>query len=207
MIAEGSSKLASVPSGGAGGAAPAAGGAAAGGAVEEKEEEKKEEGMFRKTYLRLKTIADSLCREGRVRRGYGIRSLRLSSQCTVRHIRCSLSADTSGQGFGKGLYGLCLIFACHGSQGTELEFADLLMRDGQLFMLDSAIQTCLFQIRFHGDFPAYDGSVKIISEVHAQLLMQGLPVELHVTLRNRKPFLMDLGSCRTNVLFQESKKY
>jgi len=43
LIAEGSSKLASVPSGGAGGAAPAAGGAAAGGAAEEKEEEKKEE--------------------------------------------------------------------------------------------------------------------------------------------------------------------
>ncbi|KAJ4295655.1 60S acidic ribosomal protein P2 [Collariella sp. IMI 366227] len=46
LIAEGSSKLASVPSGGAG-AAPAAGGAAAGGAaaeapVEEKEEEKEE---------------------------------------------------------------------------------------------------------------------------------------------------------------------
>ncbi|XXG98666.1 hypothetical protein Hte_004995 [Hypoxylon texense] len=43
LIAEGSSKLASVPSGGTGGA-PAAGGAAAGGAAaEEKEEEKKEE--------------------------------------------------------------------------------------------------------------------------------------------------------------------
>jgi len=47
LIAEGSTKLASVPSGGAGGAAPAAGGAAAGGgAAEEKEEEKKEEGTF-----------------------------------------------------------------------------------------------------------------------------------------------------------------
>ncbi|ESZ92796.1 60S acidic ribosomal protein P2 [Sclerotinia borealis F-4128] len=45
LIAEGSSKLASVPSGGAGGAAPAAGGAAAaGGAVaEEKVEEKVED--------------------------------------------------------------------------------------------------------------------------------------------------------------------
>lgn len=45
LIAEGSSKLASVPSGGAGGAAPAAGGAAAGGAAaaEEKVEEKVEE--------------------------------------------------------------------------------------------------------------------------------------------------------------------
>ncbi|KAL3417565.1 hypothetical protein PVAG01_10575 [Phlyctema vagabunda] len=45
LISEGSSKLASVPSGGAGGAAPAAGGAAAGGAAaaEEKAEEKEEE--------------------------------------------------------------------------------------------------------------------------------------------------------------------
>ncbi|KAM7190268.1 ribosomal protein 60S [Naviculisporaceae sp. PSN 640] len=45
LIAEGSAKLASVPSGGAGGAAPAAGGAAAGGAAAEapKEEAKEEE--------------------------------------------------------------------------------------------------------------------------------------------------------------------
>ena len=47
LIAEGSAKLASVPSGGAGGAAPAAGGAAAAGgdapAAEEKKEEAKEE--------------------------------------------------------------------------------------------------------------------------------------------------------------------
>ncbi|PBP26197.1 60S acidic ribosomal protein P2, partial [Diplocarpon rosae] len=48
LIAEGTSKLASVPSGGAGGAAPAAGGAAASGGAaadapaEEKEEEKEE---------------------------------------------------------------------------------------------------------------------------------------------------------------------
>ncbi|RDW60186.1 putative 60s acidic ribosomal protein p2 protein [Coleophoma crateriformis] len=44
LISEGSSKLASVPSGGAGGAAaPAAGAAAGGAAAEEKEEEKVEE--------------------------------------------------------------------------------------------------------------------------------------------------------------------
>ncbi|KAK1758201.1 60s acidic ribosomal protein-domain-containing protein [Echria macrotheca] len=44
LIAEGSAKLASVPSGGGGGAAPAAGGAAAGGgAAEEAKEEAKEE--------------------------------------------------------------------------------------------------------------------------------------------------------------------
>jgi hypothetical protein len=155
LIAEGSSKLASVPSGGAGGAAPAAGGAAADGAPEEKEEEKKEDGMFPLQSTSLKTFADGLRREGRVRRGYGLRSLRLSSQCTVRHIRWSLSANTSGQGFGKRLCGLCLFFACHGSQGTELEFADLLMKDGQLCMLDSAIQTCFFQIRFLGDLLGY----------------------------------------------------
>ncbi len=40
LIAEGSTKLASVPTGGAGGAAPAAGGAAAGGAAAAAEEEK-----------------------------------------------------------------------------------------------------------------------------------------------------------------------
>ncbi|POS73801.1 60S acidic ribosomal protein P2 [Diaporthe helianthi] len=43
LISEGSSKLASVPSGGAGGAAPAAGGAAAGGAAEAPKEEAKAE--------------------------------------------------------------------------------------------------------------------------------------------------------------------
>ncbi|KAI8633464.1 ribosomal protein 60S [Xylariaceae sp. FL1651] len=43
LIAEGSSKLASVPSGGAGGAAASGGGAAAGGAAEEEKAEEKEE--------------------------------------------------------------------------------------------------------------------------------------------------------------------
>lgn len=46
LISEGSSKLASVPSGGAGGAAPAAGGAAAGGAAEAPKEEAKAEGKL-----------------------------------------------------------------------------------------------------------------------------------------------------------------
>lgn len=47
MIAEGSTKLASVPSGGAGGAAPTSGGAAAsGGAAEDTKEEEKVEGTF-----------------------------------------------------------------------------------------------------------------------------------------------------------------
>jgi hypothetical protein len=56
LIAEGSTKLASVPSGGAGGAAPAAGGAAAGGAAEEKEEEKKEEGMSFPSHISPHTL-------------------------------------------------------------------------------------------------------------------------------------------------------
>ncbi|KAI1403025.1 60s acidic ribosomal protein-domain-containing protein [Hypoxylon fuscum] len=60
LIAEGSGKLASVPSGGAGGGAAGGGAAAGGAAAEEEKAEEKEE-------------------EGRVRRGHGLRSVRLSS--------------------------------------------------------------------------------------------------------------------------------
>ena len=77
LIAEGSSKLASVPSGGAGGA-PAAGGAAAGGAAAEAaKEEEKEEGMLH-CACRTLNPANVPNREGGVRRGHGLRSLRLS---------------------------------------------------------------------------------------------------------------------------------
>ena len=76
--------LLNVGSGG-GAAAPAAGGAASGGAAaggaaaeESKEEEKKEEGQYRCCEKNENTITDNRCREGRVRRGHGLRSLRLS---------------------------------------------------------------------------------------------------------------------------------
>lgn len=73
LIAEGSSKLASVPSGGAG-AAPAAGGAAAsGGAAEAAPEEEKVEGMSIHAEA-LFQPANTQYREGGVRRGYGFRS-------------------------------------------------------------------------------------------------------------------------------------
>jgi methyl coenzyme M reductase alpha subunit len=81
LISEGSSKLASVPSGGAGGAAPAAGGAAAGGAAEAAPAEEKEEGMLiagKSAWI----LANAIHREGRVRRGYGFRSFRLRNQLT-----------------------------------------------------------------------------------------------------------------------------
>jgi hypothetical protein len=119
LIAEGSTKLASVPTGGSGGgAAPAAGGAAAGGAAaEEKEEEKKEEGMLYKWESIHGIVADLLYREGRVRRGYGFRSLRLNVQYMSSWFRCSLCADTNGHGFWKGLCALGLSFAYHGSRG------------------------------------------------------------------------------------------
>lgn len=125
MIAEGSSKLASVPSGGSGGgAAPAAGGAASGGAAaEEKEEEKKEEGMLR--LLSLCWISTNVKnREGGIRRGYGFRSLRLSSQHTspwILHIRYS---NESGQGFWEKL---CELF-CH------LHIISIRLRKSGLFM-------------------------------------------------------------------------
>jgi hypothetical protein len=85
MISEGASKLASVPSGGSGGgAAPAAtGGAAAGGAAaEEEKKEEKEEGMSSESpanqYAMMQPLIFCFYREGRVRRGYGFRSFRLS---------------------------------------------------------------------------------------------------------------------------------
>lgn len=84
LIAEGSSKLASVPSGGAGGAAAGGAAAASGGAAaaEEKAEEK-EEGMNH-TCHRPHRFGILTCdsREGRVRRGHGLRSLRLSEHRT-----------------------------------------------------------------------------------------------------------------------------
>jgi hypothetical protein len=91
LIAEGSSKLASVPSGGAGGGAAATGGAAtsgAGGAAEAAEEEKKEEGI-QPLCLVGRLNANILLRERRVRRGYGFRSLRLRNQQTYPWTCCS----------------------------------------------------------------------------------------------------------------------
>lgn len=82
LISEGSAKLASVPSGGAGGAA--AGGAAAGGAAaeapkeEEKEEGKKTSRETSRRCPRTRMDADIYYREGRVRRGHGLRSVRLN---------------------------------------------------------------------------------------------------------------------------------
>jgi hypothetical protein len=121
LITEGSSKLASVPSGGSGGgAAPASGGAAAGGAAaEETKEEAKEEGMLSAGMGYYGALADIVCREGRVRRGYGFRSLRLSGQLMPSWIRCSRLANTCDQGFWKELCGLCHWFECHGYERSD----------------------------------------------------------------------------------------
>jgi len=145
LIAEGSTKLASVPSGGAGGggAAPAAGGAAAGGAAaEEKEEEKKEDGMLYRWRSIHGTFADLLYREGRVRRGYGFRSLRLNGQYMSSWIRCSLCANANGHGFWKGLCALGLSLAYHESR--ESGYTVLLM-EMLIMQLDDKIKTCFFQ--------------------------------------------------------------
>jgi len=110
LITEGSSKLASVPSGGSGGGgAPAAGGAAAGGAAaEEKEEEKKEEGMFLQRAYSTELML-TIHREGRVRRGYGFRSLRLNSQLTFLWNRSSQYASITVRASGRS----CARSACH----------------------------------------------------------------------------------------------
>jgi hypothetical protein len=122
LISEGSSKLASVPSGGSGGgAAAASGGAAAGGApAEEAKEEAKEEGMLFVVMESSRTPTDTIYREGRVRRGYGFWSFRLSSQLLSSWIRSSRLANTCNQGFWEELCALCQWFACHGGERSDL---------------------------------------------------------------------------------------
>lgn len=117
MITEGSSKLASVPSGGAGGA-PAAGGAAAGGAAaggEEAAEEKKEEGMQFQSESG-DTASNILYREGGVRRGYGFRSLRLRNQKTFPGTEYPGSV-VYRQGFWERLCVLCVLLHAVGVKG------------------------------------------------------------------------------------------
>lgn len=137
--------MASVPSGGSGGAAAASGGAAAGGAAaaEEKEEEKKEEGM-RSLNLRRKKVANTMDREGRVRRGYGFRSFRLKNQPTSSWNCCS-GLLPYRPGFWKGLCGLNLLFHVMRVKGRIWS-----SREGiQPCTLDNAIQaikTNFFQL-------------------------------------------------------------
>lgn len=76
LLNVGSGGGAAAPASG-GAAAPAAGGAAA---EETKEEEKKEEGELRSKKESEKAVTDKFNREGGVRRGHGLRSLRLSGQ-------------------------------------------------------------------------------------------------------------------------------
>lgn len=68
-----------VGSGGGAAAAPAAGGASGGGAAaaEETKEEEKEEGTALNIPGQDGPSANVFCREGRIGRGYGLRSLRL----------------------------------------------------------------------------------------------------------------------------------
>ncbi len=127
MIAEGSSKLASVPSGGSGGGAAVAGGAAASGgaAAEEAKEEEKEEGMWFWRQRSLEYSANTLYREGGVRRRYGFRSFRLKNQPLSQTNPALGLLKINAQGYWKGLCGLCLSFAYHESKG--LGFTNLLM--------------------------------------------------------------------------------
>lgn len=102
LISEGSSKLASVPSGGAGGAAPAAGGAAAAAPAEEVADEK-DDGMLTLWKPVWEAIANAVYREGRVRRGYGFRSFRLSNQLTRLWVHCSRHFDMMDTGHLEGV--------------------------------------------------------------------------------------------------------
>ena len=117
LIAEGSSKLASVPSGGAGGSAPAAGGAAAsGGAAEAAPEEEKEEGMSIPTQLGC-SFSNTHCREGGVRRGHGFRSFRLSNSSWEWNGRSGHVKCWAGQL--EGVVRACESNAFHGSKWSQ----------------------------------------------------------------------------------------
>jgi hypothetical protein len=146
LISEGSSKLASVPSGGGGGggASGTSGTAPTGGAPPEEKEPEKPEGTFSFQKARQMVVANTIFREGRVRRGYGFRSFRLGSQLMAIRICPSQLANTNSLGFWKRLCGLCLSFACHGSRGSG--FTGLLKAKWTSCNVDSAIQTCFFQI-------------------------------------------------------------
>jgi large subunit ribosomal protein LP2 len=112
LISEGSSKLASVPSGGSGGGAAATGGAAAGGAAaeEEKVEEKEEEKEVR--YSSHEHVW--LLTETGVGRRHGFRSLRLSGLKDCMYWRwISLGQDNVTESF---LNHLLISSGCHNSQ-------------------------------------------------------------------------------------------
>ena len=97
LIAEGQTKLASVPSGGGSGGG---GAAAAGGAAEEKKEEKAPERECFRLSFQLSAVLTMNSRGG-VRRGHGLRSLRLSA---AANRQASGSSAGSGElGYGHGL--------------------------------------------------------------------------------------------------------
>lgn len=84
LIAEGSAKLASVPSGGGAASSSAAAGGAPAAAAEEKVEEKKEEEKVRywsdAVFCLLRLLIDIA---GGIRRRHGLRSVRLDSRIIV----------------------------------------------------------------------------------------------------------------------------
>lgn len=157
LIAEGSTKLASVPSGGGGGAAAAGGAAAGGGAEAPKEEEKKEEGMHLSFDLRAVSEALTLSREGGVRRGHGLRSLRLSVVLPRNHLTwCGLFRGTWT------IYGHdCDVVCMALGSAADLEFSGLrdsayngaqLQIDGTIKVQGFSLASSSYPSAFRGDW-------------------------------------------------------
>jgi large subunit ribosomal protein LP2 len=111
LIAEGSSKLASVPSGGAGGAAASGGAATGGAAAAEEKVEEKEEGMLALRTILIYRHANSHGREGGIRRRHGIRSFRLSAP---RHLLLQRSHTILGKWHKNGLQWSCMTLGVEG---------------------------------------------------------------------------------------------
>lgn len=133
MIAEGSSKLASVPSGGAGGAAASGGAAAGGAAAAEEKAEEKEEGMRRILYsVSPSNILIYVCREGRVRRGHGLRSFRLSRFRTCIRQR---NYGYLGEWHKNGLWRFCTVFGAEWSAFEQLGYPEMVKAKANTVLL------------------------------------------------------------------------
>ncbi|KAI1456864.1 60s acidic ribosomal protein-domain-containing protein [Annulohypoxylon moriforme] len=133
LIAEGSSKLASVPSGGAGGGAAAGGAAAGGAAAAEEKAEEKEEGMIRSPHFPFWLgILTYIYREGRVRRGHGLRSLRLSR---FRICLRQRNHGFLGEWHENGLWRSCMVFGAEWSAFDRIGYPEMVKAKANTVLL------------------------------------------------------------------------
>ncbi|KAI1076763.1 60s acidic ribosomal protein-domain-containing protein [Whalleya microplaca] len=149
LISEGSSKLASVPSGGAGGAAAGGAAAAGGGAAAEEKEEEKEEGMaLLHIHLPWPYILTCRNRERGVRRRHGLRSLRVSgSYICLRQRSSTISEKWHKNGLGRS----CMVSGVEGSASDWSHRNRNRLRYLELAKANTVLLLRLLGVRLHHD--------------------------------------------------------